>query len=50
MVMVELDTFELNELAKQKSLPESLKEKIEKAVRLNAQKQGGIVFFNGDTK
>jgi hypothetical protein len=47
--MIELDTFELDELAKQKNLPESLRGKIFEAVKMNAMGKNGIVFFSGNT-
>ena len=49
MVMIELDTFELNELQKV-TLPESLRQKIETAVKMNNARKNGIVFFNGETE
>ncbi len=47
MVMIEFDTFELNELQKV-TLPESMKQKIAAAVKMNNARENGIVFFNGE--
>ena len=46
MVMIEFDTFELNELQKE-NLSESLRQKIDSAVRINNVGDDGMVLFNG---
>lgn len=48
MVMIEFDTFELNAL-KKANLPETLRQKIEKAEKINNVMKNGIVFQNGST-
>jgi hypothetical protein len=47
MVMIEFDTYDLNELQKV-TLPESLRQKIAAAVKMNNAHENGIVFFNGE--
>jgi hypothetical protein len=49
MVLIEFDTFELNELAKSQNFSESLRGKIFEAVKMNEMGKNGIVFFNGET-
>lgn len=48
MVMIEFDTFELDNLAG-RNITASMMEKIVAAQRMNAAGESGIVYFNGVT-